>query len=373
MIPGEVGGSETYLRRTLAAMAELYPDHSFTVFGNNENKKAFASDLMPYGNVTLVNLGFPASSRLRRSLREQFAFPKFVRDSGVDVLWNPGNMVPFKVPCPSVATIYDMQYRRHPDDYSKPELAAMRFFTGMAIKRSDAVLTVSEFSRQEIVSLAGAPFDKISVTPLAASDDFSTPLPGSFIADRVMSVLRGGDPYILAVSNSYPHKKMEDAVNAFARIMDDVPHRLAVIGQPRRGEPALEKAISGIKDPSRVIRINRVGHDDLVALVQAAELFVFPSNYEGFGLPVLEAMNAGTPVIACRAGSIPEVGGDTIRYCKPGDIAALADEMKEVLMLPQKDRTEITSRAAERARKFSWKETARLTFETLASAVDARN
>ncbi len=363
LIPGEVGGAETYLRSTLEAMARLFPDHEFVVFGNSENRLALAGDLGSFGNVTLVDLRFRAISRIRRILKEQWMLPRVLRRTGVDVLWNPGYVTPLRTSCPRLTAILDLQYRRFPEDLAPVPRMATRLLVGAALRHGEGFVTISEFSRQEILAFSRVPFDQIAVTPLAADESFARPLPGAFLADRVMSVLRRADPYLLCVSNSYPHKSLETAVEAFGKIMADIPHRLVLVGQPRLGEPALEAAIRALPQPGRVVRVRYVARQDLVAIYQAADVFVFPSRYEGFGLPVLEAMMAGLPVVASRAGSIPEVGGTAIRYAEPGDADAFARELRDLLFLPQDERAALTEAARSRARGFSWDATARGTIE----------
>ena len=139
MIPGEVGGSETYLRRTLAAAAHAFPQHEFVVFANHENRNAMARDLKPFPNVTLVDMRVKAESRARRALCEQTALPKVVAGKGIEVLWNPGNTAPLRVACPQATSVYDMQFMHFPEDFSRTALFFTKLFTRLAMRRSQAV------------------------------------------------------------------------------------------------------------------------------------------------------------------------------------------------------------------------------------------
>lgn len=367
MIPGEVGGSETYLRKTLQAAAKGHPQHEFVVFTNAENRQVLARDLMSLQNVVLVDMRVKATSRLRRILREQFTLPRVIAANGIEVLWNPGNTAPTFVKCPQATTVYDMQYEHFPQDFSRLGLFFTKRFTRSSLRRSQVVLTISEFSRQEIVKFTNTQFEKIKPIPLSADADFAVTHPGDFVAERVMVLTRSADPYILMVSNTYPHKSMETGVQAFGKIMSEIPHKLVLIGKSRRGEPEVEKAIAELPEEGRVVRLQYVMGQDLAALYQGADLFVFPSKYEGFGLPVLEAMTAGVPVITTREGSIPEVGGDTVDYAAAGDFEAFAAAMKKLLALDPAAREAWVSRARARAARFSWAETARATIAVLES------
>ncbi|MGI5868777.1 MAG: glycosyltransferase family 4 protein [Kiritimatiellia bacterium] len=365
MIPGEVGGSETYLRRTLAAAAKAHPGHEFVVFANDENRDSLARELMAFQNVTLVDMRVRATSRARRIHCEQTTLPRVIEANRVDVLWNPGNMAPFRIRCPQATTIHDMQYVHFPEDFTRLSLLAMKFFTPLAMKHSDTVITISEFSRQEIVRYTQTPFDKIVVTMEAADERFSEPLPGDFIAERVTALLRSGEPYILVVANTYPHKSVETAVRAFSEVCAEIPHRLVLLGKPRRGEGAVAAALAEAPEPERVLRLHHLDQKDLAALYQGADLFVLPSKYEGFGLPVLEAMSAGVPVLTTREASIPEVGGDAVAYARAGSPAAFAAEIRRLLALDAPSRAAMVAKARERAAGFSWEATARATVAAL--------
>ncbi len=365
MIPGEVGGSETYLRKTLQAAAKTHLQHEFVVFTNIENRSTLARDLMSFQNVVLVNMRVKATSRAKRVFCEQFTLPRVIAANGIEVLWNPGNTASVFLKCPQATTVYDMQYEHFPQDFSKSGLFFTKLFTKISLGRSKAVLTISEFSRQEIVKFTKTRFDKIKAIPLSADSGFSEKNPGDFVAERVMVLTRSADPYILMVSNTYPHKSMETGIQAFGKIMADIPHKLVVIGKPRLGEAEVEKAMAALPQEGRVVRLQYVMGQDLAALYQGADLFVFPSKYEGFGLPVLEAMSAGVPVVTTREGSIPEVGGDTVSYAVTGDVDSFASSMKQILSLDPAARVDMTDKARSRASKFSWQETARATVALL--------
>ena len=176
----------------------------------------------------------------------------------------------------------------------------------------------------------------------------------------------GGAPYILCVANSYPHKQVHVLVEAFGKIEGQIPHRLVILGRPRRGECAVQEAMTRVSDKTRVTRLDYVDREDLPALYQASSLFVFPSVYEGFGLPVLEAMMAGVPVITTRSGSIPEVGGDAVAYFEAGSSGALAARLKEVLVGGAAD---LAVNVDQLVKRFSWAETARSTISSFESSV----
>lgn len=363
LIPSEVGGSETVVRQTLLALArQLSDSDELVVFLNAENRNVLLRDLRKEPRVRLVDTNIRATSRIRRFLFESFVLPKLLRAAGVDVLWNPGNTAILHAPCPQLTTIYDLQYKHFPDDFNRATLRTLATLVPFSARKSQIILTISEFSRHELVDLLHVPFQNVRVAKLAADASFAMELPGDFLAERVMTLTHYPNPFVLVVANSYTHKNLETAVRAFRLIADDFPeHRLVIIGRPRRGEPLLQQAIQELPDPSRVTRISYIEHKDLVALFQRAEVFLFPSLHEGFGLPILEAFCCGLPVICCRETAIPEVAGDCAIYAKSADPEDFARHLRTLLANTSEAlalRQQLAEKGRARAREFSWSESA---------------
>lgn len=371
LIPGQVGGSETYLRRILSCMARMLdPADELVVFANMENGAVLERDLAGSKQVEIVHTGLRASSRLRRVFYENLKLPRALRSLGASVVWNPGNAAIRHAHCPQVATIYDMQFKRFAEDFPFPALLALRLLVPAAVRKCAAVLTISEFSKNEILHFVpDADPEKIVVTPLAADPIFAAGAALHEDGGGILSSigLADGERFLLAVSNSYPHKNMETAVRAFGMLARSYPGRLVVLGRPRRGENALQAAIAQLPDPQRVLRIERVDREALATLYATADALVFPSLYEGFGLPVLEAMSAGLPVIASRSGSIPEVGASAVEYALGGDAADFARAIARIL---DDGRLASEKRQAgiKRAAVFSWEKTAASTLKALRTA-----
>ncbi len=357
-IPGEVGGSETYLLETFAAMLEQAGEHEFVLFTNREGHAALAPRFGECGSVKFQALDFHASNRYARIVLEQTRLPLAARRWKLDVLWSPGYTAPFVADCPQALSILDMQYKTHPQDLGALARLTTDVLVQTGARRARRLLAISEFSKQEIVRHTRAAAEKVVVTPLAADPAFGEQQerPQAFPHDR---------PYLLCVANTYPHKNVHALVAAYGEIQGGIPHDLVIVGKPRLGESDVRLALAGVPQPERVRRVGGLDRAALIALYQHASLFVFPSLYEGFGLPVLEAMLAGTPVLTTRMGSIPEVGGDEADYFDPAEAGDLARRM--LGLLKAKDENKI-ARARARAMSFSWRRTAELTLEALERA-----
>ena len=352
LIPGEVGGSETYVRDVLTHAIPANPDLEWVLFTNRENHEALGNAFGALANVRCCALGFSARSRVQRIIREQIQLPVVVKREGIDVLWSPGYTAPVLATCPQVVSILDMQYKAFPQDLSLMALWATRLLVPLAARRADRVLTLSEFSRTEILKYIRIPGERVQVIYPAADGVFSRVVAGG--ARRAV-VPEGA--YVLCVANTYPHKNVHTLIQAMDMVWPRHHVSLVLVGGEGRGEPVVRAAISRLGNSGGVIRLRGLSRDDLVALYQGASVFVFPSLYEGFGLPVLEAMAAGVPVLALRCGSIPEVGGESIRYFD-GSVEDCARGVEELVAMAVGDRERMVGEARERAASFSWERTA---------------
>ena len=367
-IPGEVGGTETYLRETLRAMANHNSGHDLVLFTNLENDPVLRADLECSTRVEFVPMQFRATNRANRVIREQVQLPSIARRARVDVLWSAGYTSPFTSHCPRVTTIHDMQYKSHPEDMNWLTRGVTGVLVKSAARRSRLVLAVSEFARAEIVRHTGIPAERVRVTLEAADSRFAADLDRRQAMETVSAAGCLSGPYLLVVSNTYPHKNIETAVRAFGRLQGKIPHSLVIVGRSRRGEAGVEEAIRQLPDPSRVKRIQYVESGVLVSFYVAADVFVFPSLYEGFGLPVLEAITAGAPVVTGRFGSIPEAGGNACVYVDSRSADALAEGIDAVLRWDTGTRARRVEQGRLFATGFSWSRTAARTLVALEEA-----
>jgi len=200
---------------------------------------------------------------------------------------------------------------------------------------------------------------------LAASRNFADLIPPARRDALLGRLLPGDVPYLLCVSALWPHKKIHTLVEAFGKLGRAIPHRLVLVGKPGLGEPEVARAIDALPFPERVIRLRNLSEQELVALFQGCAVFVLPSLYEGFGLPVLEGLAAGVPVVTTRCASLPEVGGEAAVYYNPNDPSALVRTISEVLRWSPETRQERSRAGQAHAAKFSWSATGKGTVDSL--------
>ena len=361
LIPGRVGGSERYFMETLRALLPLHSGPC-TLFTNHENEAGLREAFQGcHGNLRFDGLGFRAENRPQRILREQFQLRRRVRRAGCDALWSPGYTACLLTRCPQVVTIFDLQYRRFPEDFTPVARLATRVLVSRAARHCRSILTTSDFSRTEIVRVLGVPPDRIAVTYAAADATFGAAPPAA--APPVAA------PYLLCVSNSYPHKNLPALVRAFDAIAGRIPHRLLLVGGPGRGEAELTAAVRAARHGGRIERRAGLADAELVACYRGADLFVLPSRYEGFGLPVLEAMQAGVPVVTTRGGALAEVGGTAALFADPDTPGALAKAMMQALSRSPAEREAVIAAGRRHADTFTWQRTAGIVYDTLLSTL----
>jgi glycosyltransferase involved in cell wall biosynthesis len=287
-------------------------------------------------------------------------FPLALRKLGAAIA-HVQYIIPPVAPCPVVTTIHDVSFRRHPAWFPPKHRALLNLLVPVAARNAARVIVGSQHAREELIHFYDLPPEKIVVTPYAA-DPIYRPLPVDVARAAVSERFGVRGAYVLAVGVLQPRKNLPRLVRAFARIAHQVPHRLLLVGKEGWAAEELRGALAGPKLEGRVQFTGYVPDADLPALYAAADLFVYPSLYEGFGLPPLEAMACGTPVLTASSSSLPEVVGDAAETVDPADEAEIAEAMAALLASPER-REALRERGLARAALFSWEETARQTIE----------
>jgi glycosyltransferase involved in cell wall biosynthesis len=359
------GGFKTYTRNLLAGLARLDEPADFRLYVDRP-----LADLALDRRFRVELLPTPALPVVGAAWREQVLLPARLRSEPADLLHLPSGTGAIWSGAPLVATIHDA-IEQMPESITGvvasaggPKRRLMHLYNS-AIQRligrqARLVITQSECSRRDIVRYLGLPASKIRVVPLAPSPHFG----------QLAEVAAPSEPFILAIASADPRKNLVGLLRAYAALPADLrrQYRLTMVWtHPLLQERLLEEAArQGIAD--RITSITRPSNAELCRLYNQATAFVFPSLYEGFGLPPIEAMACGTPVVASNTASLPEVLGDAALLADPRSPTALAGAL-EALLANRTLREDLGERGLQRARQYSWERTAAETLAIYREAV----
>lgn len=351
-------GIGRYTLSLAEALAELEYNHTLVLIVDPRAQRG-RYDLAALGALPRVEL---AEARVGPfSAAQHLALPVLARRLRLDVLHSPYYIKPYLgLPCPSVVTIYDLIGWRFPRALSRRGRLFYRLSMALAARTATRLITISESARADIAHVYRLSPERIAVTPLAASRRFRPQAPEAVAAVRQ----RYGLPerYVLYFGSNKPHKNLERLVRAWREVLDEAPEVsagviLVIAGHedPRYGDA--RRFVAECQLEARVRFAPNVAEADLPALYSGATVFAFPSYYEGFGLPPLEAMACGAPVLCAYASSLPEVVGDAALTVDPFNVHELAEGLARLLSNPVLRRV-LSERGRRRASLFSWRRTA---------------
>jgi glycosyltransferase involved in cell wall biosynthesis len=347
-------GIGRYTYNLAAKLYELAPDTDFVLLHDPRlpNTRYDLERLARNPNLQLLPLDIPT-----RSLQEQHRLRPLVKALSLDLLHSPYYIMPYWLDCPSVLTMYDLIpliYSQHlPHRWTS---WIFRATASLAVRRAKRIIAISDSTKRDLVRLLGASEDKITVTHLAADERFR-PLDRQ---QRGNAIRTYGLPerYLLYLGINKPHKNLPFLLQVFRELRTEA--KLVLAGKEDPRYPQVRDEARRLRLADRVLFLGDVPEKDLPMIYNGAEVFVYPSLYEGFGLPVLEAMACGTPVVCSNSSSLPEIVGNAAITLDPADTSAWVAALAEVLE-SRELQAELRTRGLAQADKFSWKKTARET------------
>jgi len=363
-LQGRTYGVSRYLKNLLRHFAERTADHQFLVY---------LSSALPGG----VDLPRPDVIRYRTLgmrptiLWRHLRLPLAMKKDGVDLHFSPSYFLPLLKVCPSVVVVHDLSIKVHPEWFSAEGRFRFDDIFWREVKRAERIITVSLHSKRDIVSFLGVEEGRVVVIPEAAEEHFR-PLREEERLEAVRARYGLGERFLFTVGAIHTRRNLERLITAVARAgsMLGEPLQLLVLGAPAPFTPPVDiwgtAERCGMKD--RLVVVDFVPDEELVLLYNACTLFVYPSLFEGFGLPVLEAMACGTPVACSNATSLPEVAGDAAAYFDPLDVEDMAGAIARVLE-DSRLREELSRAGLRRAAAFSWSRAAEETIRVCEEAV----
>jgi glycosyltransferase involved in cell wall biosynthesis len=363
LVPREMSGLETYARELTSALLREQPDLRLTAFINREaSADPLWRELVP--TVTVPVYGRRRSSWVRG---EQLLLPTLAQRAGVDVVHSLASTAPSWGSFRRVVTIHDVIYRIHPEAHASWRSHALRALVPLAARRSDRVIVPSKSTRNDLIRLLQVPGEKIDLIP----NGLGTPPAAQWDSEEDLRrrYELGTRRVALTVSLKRPHKNLLRLLEAISLIPAERRPILVLAGHrtPYEDELRARAAQLGLLEDTRFLGWARA--EELEGLYRVASCFVFPSLYEGFGLPVLEAMARGLPVACSDRGALAEVAGDAALTFDPEQPHAIAAAIERLLAEPAEP--EALSRAGrENVARFTWEEAARRTLESYESALE---
>ncbi len=351
------------ITRLLERLLRLGSEHTFTVF-SNQPPGTLRAEFQDPPNLDVVSFRLPSYT-----LWEQLGLPLALKRTPVDMFHSPLGL-PLLCPVSGIATVHDLCFLTHPDTFTRRMRTYFRVFLPLSVRRARVVLTVSVASKHALMKLLHVPGTKIRVVSNGVGEEFR-PIrdPHALAAVRERHGLP--ESFILYVGTLQPRKNVLTLIRACQRLWatNRIGEKLVIVGKRGWLSERLFEFVNAAGLRDRVVFAGYLPREDLPVLYSAASLFVYPSLCEGFGLPPLEAMACGTPVVASNVASLAEVLGAAARLIDPVDAEVMAATIREILA-DRRLRETLRDRGLERAKGYRWDEAARQTLGVYKEVAD---
>ena len=363
-LPSELYGAGNYIVNLTQTLIRTDPANDYLIFSKPQQAELFAGR----GHAQVVRVSLP--TRLHRIAWEQTFFPLLIRRYHLDVVHSPHYTSPILASCTRVVTFHDMTFFLHPEAHLLYKTVFFRAIMPVSARRADALIAISQNTRNDIVRLFPIDPAKVYTIPYGIASIFR-PVPKP-MQGRILRKYGLPAQFVLYVGNLEPRKNLPMLLRAFNRLVQrGLPHALVLAGSRGWKDEEIFATLRGLNLGHRVFLPGYIPQTELPALYSAASLFVYASLYEGFGLPVLEAISCGVPVITSNAASMPEIVGGGGVLIDPNDEFELTDAMSRVLT-DDDLRTRLVGEGLERSRSFSWERAAQETLAVYERAARAR-
>ncbi|MGE0129585.1 MAG: glycosyltransferase family 4 protein [Blastocatellales bacterium] len=363
------GGNETYIRNLIKSLAGIDGENRYTIYlanaraaaqwreGFTNQYKNFSVRLLPPPTPLVRVPVFLAYELFRRPvdvLHVQYTAPPFCR-------------------VPVVATIHDLAFERMPETFTRRGSFQLKLTVRRTAKKAARIATVSEYSRQDLLGIYKLPPEKVVVTYNGIESHFTPQQASPNEAEQIRQRFGVSRDFLLAVGSLQPRKNLVRLIRAYSKLRserEDFTPQLVIVGRKLWLTDGIFDEVNRQRWADDVILTGYVADEDLPALYRAARAFVYPSLFEGFGLPPLEAMACGTPVVTSGVSSLPEVTGDAALLIDPNDEQALANALIEILN-NERLRVELREKGIAQAGKFTWRDAAEKTLRLYRESFEA--
>ncbi|MGE5576642.1 MAG: glycosyltransferase family 4 protein [Syntrophothermus sp.] len=368
VIPNRIGGGEIYLKNLIRNLAEIDKENEYFIFATSENRDLFEVMQSNFHTVLCKVAQRPSIFRL---LYQYFALPVLAWRYRLDVIHSGSILSPF-LPCRAVLAVQYLTYFDQPQLFPRLRGYLLRSLTRVSCRKASRVIAISEYTKRGVCKYCDLPESRVATIYHGVDHQLFRPLTG---AGRPILQKFGIDSqyqYILSVGTSHGWKNITGLVSAFAllksRLPEDFPLYLVHVGLAGTQHAELLGLIKSLGLAGQVVLPGYIPHEEMPALYRGAAILVFPSFGESFGLPILEAMACGVPVITSNRTAMPEVAGEASFTVNPEDTGMLAEAMRKILQ-DATFREELVAKGLNRAAFFSWEETAHQTGAVLEGTV----
>lgn len=345
---------------TLRRICRSHPEHEFIFLFD----RPWHPDFIFEKNVKAVVIGPPSRHPFLWFLWFEFSVPRALRKYKADLFLSPDGYISLRSKCPSLTVIHDINFFHRPKDLPLLSRWYYNFFFPLFARKAKRIGTVSEFSKQDIATSYHIPPEKIDVMYNGANELY---VPTDLNSRKIFrGIISDGKPYFIFIGTLHPRKNLANLLRAFEsfRNASGKEFILLIVGARFFLTSELEKVHKSMKFKKDVIFTGRLGARELANALAAAEALVFVPFYEGFGIPLIEAMNCDIPVIASNVTSLPEVAGDAAIYVNPSDVGDIAAAMKRIVFEPGL-REDLISKGRIRRLRYSWDKTAKELWEMI--------
>ena len=366
LLHDRLDGIGWFTAETARRMVLAHPEHEFFFFFDRKPHPEF----LFADNVTPVVLCPQARHPVLWYLYFEWSTQMALKRYKIDLYLSPDGMMPLHPKVPTLNVIHDLNFEHASGNLKASHQRYMSHYFPLFARNATRLATVSSYSKKDIAETYGIPAEKIDVVYDGAHSNYRPHSDDEKEAIRQRFI--DGHPFVIFISTILKRKNLANLLLAFDKVKEDKSNedlKLVVVGSRVWWQDELESAWNRMKHQSDVIFPGRVESNDLSALLSAAEMLVYPSYFEGFGIPILEAMYAETAVIASRTTSMPEVGGDAVLYIDPSDIDDIAHAISRL-----RDKTlrqEFIEKGRLQRQKFSWEITANLLWDSMMKTIKA--
>lgn len=370
LLPNKLEGIGWFAHETTRRMVANNPQHQFVLLFDRPPAPEFN-----YGkNSEMVVLQPPARHPLLWYIWFEIAMARYLnnRKHRIDVLYSPEGYLSLHSHCPQVLTLHDINFHHHPEYLPKTYAWYLNRYTPRFVRKANQVLTVSKYSQTDICAAYNLPQNKVSVV-YNGIDALFAPLSPIKI-EQTRRKISNGEPYFIFVGSMHRRKNAAGLLKAFDLFKrnTNAPHRLILVGSDMFKPAEIQQSINQSPNAHHIIRVGHCLRHELAPLIGAAQALIFPSLFEGFGVPLAEAMSCGIPIASSNTTSMPEVAGDAALYFDPNNTAQMADAMTQLAQQPQL-RQQLSLRGLERAKRFNWDISAQQVMQTVEQAAAAPN